>query len=384
MLPSNSSSAKFICVCSKHNFGRPHNVSRSTWYEHIQQAETTAEKDRIRSAQALNIPDIDSAILNLPPLSGQPAQGSSSGQCPSDCRAVMIRALAKIAQENAVSKCTGCHKCAWISEPDDMLKDLSMDQFSGEFDSHVPPDDFPMLNRLPIPPNEPPIPPNEPPVPPNEPPVPPNEPPIPPNEPPVPPNEPPVPLNKPPIPPNEPPTPLNEPPIPPNIPAEVNGHQLQYQFILQCHPRPNIDMEALAGIAKLPKIKETMEYILALKNASLEDLIAKLGDDALERLCNPPKGPVTIDSPGIQHSISMYLALEHASQAAYNRIMRSTTLNFAGADGVDDLLSFYKVERLVAEYTGVESIKHDMCLNLCLAFTGPFADLKTCPMCDTS
>ncbi|KAG1859452.1 hypothetical protein C8R48DRAFT_673988 [Suillus tomentosus] len=242
-------------------------------------AETTAEKDRIRSAQALNIPDIDSAVLNLPPLSGQLAQGSSSDQCPSDRRAATIRALAKIAQENA-----------------------SMDQSSGEFDSHVPPDDFPMLNGPPIPLNGLPVPLNEPPIPPNEPPIPPNKPPIPPNKPPVPPNK---------------------PPIPPN---------------------------ALAGIAKLPKIKETMEYILALKNASLEDPIAKLGDDALERLRNPPKGPITIDSPEIRHSISMYLALEHASQAAYNQIMRSTTLNFAGAD----------------------------------AFTGPFADLETCPMCDTS
>ncbi|KAG1853516.1 hypothetical protein F4604DRAFT_1883396 [Suillus subluteus] len=123
-----------------------------------------------------------------------------------------------------------------------------------------------------------------------------------------------------------------------------------------------------------------MEYILALKNALLEDPIVKLGDDALERLHNPPKGPITIDSPGIRHSISMYLALEHASQTAYNRIMRSTMLNFAGADGVDDLLSFYKVERLVAGYTGVELIKHDMCLNSCLAFMGPFADLETCPI----
>jgi hypothetical protein len=97
----------------------------------------------------------------------------------------------------------------------------------------------------------------------------------------------------------------------------------------------------MTEIAKLPKIKETMEYILALKHTLLEDPMAKLGDDALERLRNPPQGPITIDSPGIQHSILMYLALKHASQEAYDCIMRSTRRNFTGADGIDNLLSFY-------------------------------------------
>ncbi|KAG2348889.1 hypothetical protein BDR05DRAFT_973113 [Suillus weaverae] len=137
-------------------------------------------------------------------------------------------------------------------------------------------------------------------------------------------------------------------------------------------------------MAVLPKMKETMEYILALRNASLEDPIAKLDDTALERLRNPPREPVVIDSPSIRHSISSYLALEHTSQEAYNRIQRSTKLNFAGAAGVDEILSFYSVEKIIAQYTGVESIKHDMCPKSCLAFTGPFAALESCPMCDTS
>ncbi|KAG2746861.1 hypothetical protein P692DRAFT_20738315, partial [Suillus brevipes Sb2] len=50
--------------------------------------------------------------------------------------------------------------------------------------------------------------------------------------------------------------------------------------------------------------------------------------------------PIIIDSPGVRQSILMYLALEHASQDAYNHICRATTHNFAGANGVNDLLSF--------------------------------------------
>jgi hypothetical protein len=45
-----ASAAKFICVYRKHNFGQPHTISRSTWYEHLQQAETTEEKTRMQAA----------------------------------------------------------------------------------------------------------------------------------------------------------------------------------------------------------------------------------------------------------------------------------------------------------------------------------------------
>ncbi|KAG2745631.1 hypothetical protein P692DRAFT_20741214 [Suillus brevipes Sb2] len=320
MLPTSN---KFICVCQKYGLGRPHSVSKSTWYQHLQQASTEEKKARMH----------DQSV----------ASGSSLP--PSSRRAAAIQTLAKRARKNQDTRRVGRRKCAQTTSMDHIVHH----------------DDF-------VDPNDPPVPDNDPP-----------ESADPDNDPPVPDNDPPVPDNDPPVPDNDPPVPDNDPPNPPNPPNEP-----QYQYVLQRQPQPNIDVDAMAELAKLPKIKETMEYILALKNATLEDPMAKLGDDALERLRNPPQGPITIDSPGIRHSISMYLALEHASQEAYDRIMRSTRRNFTEADGIDDLLSFYRVERLIAEYTGVESIKHDMCLNSCLAFTGPFADLDNCPMCGTS
>ncbi|KAG1787220.1 uncharacterized protein HD556DRAFT_1247168, partial [Suillus plorans] len=36
---------------------------------------------------------------------------------------------------------------------------------------------------------------------------------------------------------------------------------------------------------------------------------------------------------------------------------------------------------LVSQITGVEEIKHDMCLNTCIGFTAPFASLDHCPEC---
>ncbi|KIJ58220.1 hypothetical protein HYDPIDRAFT_178099 [Hydnomerulius pinastri MD-312] len=144
---------------------------------------------------------------------------------------------------------------------------------------------------------------------------------------------------------------------------------------------PNIDVEALAASAVLPKMKETMEYVQAIRNASLEDPVSKLDDEALHRIRNPPQAPVVIDKPSIRHSISTYLALEHSSQISYDKISISEQINYPQRD---KMLSFHEVEKIIAQYTGVEKIEHDMCPNTCLAYTGPLAHLEACSTCGLS
>jgi hypothetical protein len=48
------------------------------------------------------------------------------------------------------------------------------------------------------------------------------------------------------------------------------------------------------------------------------------------------------------------------------------------------LLSLPQVKKKVTELSGVASIKHDMCINTCIAYTGPYASLDVCPECGTS
>jgi len=43
---------EYVCLCLKHNFGRPHLVSKATWYRHIEEAETEEEKQRLRASRA--------------------------------------------------------------------------------------------------------------------------------------------------------------------------------------------------------------------------------------------------------------------------------------------------------------------------------------------
>ena len=98
----------------------------------------------------------------------------------------------------------------------------------------------------------------------------------------------------------------------------------------------------------------------------------------MDRLCNPPNTPLLIESPRICHSILTYLALEHSSQDAYERVCRSTARNFLQAPGIDDIQSLYNVEKLICSFTSIEHIHHDMCPNMCLTYTGPLAHLDAC------
>ncbi|KIO05716.1 hypothetical protein M404DRAFT_139962, partial [Pisolithus tinctorius Marx 270] len=38
------------------------------------------------------------------------------------------------------------------------------------------------------------------------------------------------------------------------------------------------------------------------------------------------------------------------------------------------------IKKLIAGYTGVDSIEHDMCPDTCVAFTCPYSSLDMCPI----
>lgn len=168
-------------------------------------------------------------------------------------------------------------------------------------------------------------------------------------------------------------------------PSSPQGEQNHHWHIVYNRWRPlHIDIDELTHAAVLPKLVQNMQFVSLLKNASLGDPIAQMLSAMLTRIRNLSEGLIELDNPGVQHSIQTYLALEHASQKAYECVIKSTKLNFAGAPGVMNCLSFNGVEHLIAAYTGVEPLEHDMCVNSCAAFTGPFVDLETCPICNES
>ncbi|KAG2351769.1 hypothetical protein BDR07DRAFT_1317619, partial [Suillus spraguei] len=74
-------------------------------------------------------------------------------------------------------------------------------------------------------------------------------------------------------------------------------------------------------------------------------------------LRNPYQTSLEIDSSAVRHAIATYFALEHSAINAYESIRQSAMRCLEGE--ATQIPSYYNVERLIAEYTGVESIEHD-------------------------
>ncbi|KAG2147973.1 hypothetical protein DEU56DRAFT_909323 [Suillus clintonianus] len=98
-----------------------------------------------------------------------------------------------------------------------------------------------------------------------------------------------------------------------------NQQQLPPNNERRCSPLWDLDLDELSNMARIPKLQQDMLFICALREAHLDDGVGLKGE-ALERLRNPPSYPATVDDPGIDFALSMFLALEHSSEAAYEDI----------------------------------------------------------------
>ena len=142
-------------------------------------------------------------------------------------------------------------------------------------------------------------------------------------------------------------------------------------------PEPAIDLEELSELASLRNLQLTMEFVQALEAASLDDEHSRLSEDVLERLRNPVTSCPDVSDPDFRLGLDLFLANINSSQDAYTA-SRSAILR---RHPDDDIPSYSQMKQRIAEITGVVPIIHDMCKNSCLAFTGPFRDLESCPEC---
>lgn len=72
----------------------------------------------------------------------------------------------------------------------------------------------------------------------------------------------------------------------------------------------------------------------------------------------------------------MYLDLQHA-QVDYNT-MQDILMERLRTDGFP---TYYQAKQAVEQLSGVSGISHDMCIHTCIAYTGPYSDLGSCPVC---
>jgi len=134
----------------------------------------------------------------------------------------------------------------------------------------------------------------------------------------------------------------------------------------------------------LEHLLTAQSFISALKEATL-DADSGLNDVARERLKDPIRVPVDLDhDPNLRAGIDLFINTTNASDDTYNSTQASMNayLERLGINTSENSIpSLHSVKQSVAELTGIHSMMHDMCVDTCVAFTGPYAGLSHCPEC---
>ncbi|KAL0563526.1 hypothetical protein V5O48_018541, partial [Marasmius crinis-equi] len=132
--------------------------------------------------------------------------------------------------------------------------------------------------------------------------------------------------------------------------------------------------------SRIEEVKVTDQFVQLLQAATLsgpDGDIEGLPSDLVARLHSPPNEPLVLDDADERLSIEVFLAVSNASENTYNRIRESVLKRFPESG----MLTFHSVKKLVADLSGITPIKRDMCINSCMAYTGPFRKLDMCRYC---
>ena len=126
----------------------------------------------------------------------------------------------------------------------------------------------------------------------------------------------------------------------------------------------------------LEDLKNTLAAIREIRDASSS---TQFEEDDLFHLRNPATEELDIDDRYFRLSLDMYLILTNIPQETYRKLVAAFIKCHPEAKG--KLLSYDQIKRRVKGLTGIVPIQDDMCVNTCMAFTGPYKDLDTCLKC---
>jgi len=98
----------------------------------------------------------------------------------------------------------------------------------------------------------------------------------------------------------------------------------------------------------------------------------------IQRLRDAPhEFPFDVEDADFLFVLRAFLSVTNASQETYNSFRAAALARHPD----NPFLSFDQMKRRVEQISGVVPIVHDMCINSCAAFTGPFSDRDLCPIC---
>ena len=140
-------------------------------------------------------------------------------------------------------------------------------------------------------------------------------------------------------------------------------------------PPPDSDSDEDDPEITLENMKLDLQFIRMVEDATLE---SQFSAAELREFRNPQANQASpSDDPDLLLSIKFYISSQKraSSQEAYSDSRESIQECFPESK----MLSYSQVKRQASDLSGLVTWKHHMCVNSCVGFTGPFADLEECP-----
>ena len=130
-------------------------------------------------------------------------------------------------------------------------------------------------------------------------------------------------------------------------------------------------------VPHLEALCNSSNFVDCLHMASLDN--DAIPPDVRERLRSPPTALPAIDAD-LCMCIEIFLGTTNGSQSMYETVCRAIRWRSPEIQ----TLSYKQMRRKLVDLTGVIPVMTDMCFDLCVAFTGPFSELRTCPECSSA
>jgi hypothetical protein len=144
----------------------------------------------------------------------------------------------------------------------------------------------------------------------------------------------------------------------------------------QSDPSTWSDHTDMVDTIELPHLHMVPQYIDLLRTGTLEN--SGMQPDEIEDLRNPDQEITPLVEPlPLLRSILHFINNSTASRKHYESLRKIKHRHRPD----DPILSFDQVKHRVLWLSGVVPMEHDMCVNSCLAFTGPHSTLDKCSHC---
>ena len=130
-------------------------------------------------------------------------------------------------------------------------------------------------------------------------------------------------------------------------------------------------------VPHLDALRNSANFVDRLREASLDN--DAIPPDVRERLRSPPTDFPVIDAD-LRMCIEIFLGTTNGSQDTYDNVCRAIRRRFPDIH----MLSYEQMRRKLVDLTGVIPVMTDMCFDSCVAFTGPFSELRACPECSSA